>query len=56
MRNVHVCNIGISSIHGKELLRQLAFHQRVQKILHKTDVRHICEIGVRKIIHGNSCL
>ena len=27
MGNVHVCNIGISCIHGKELLRQLAFHQ-----------------------------
>ena len=27
MVNVHVCNIGISFFHGKELLRQLAFHK-----------------------------
>ena len=27
MENVHVFNIGIICIHGKELLRQLAFHQ-----------------------------
>ena len=26
MGNVHVCNIGVSSIHAKELLGQLSFH------------------------------
>ena len=31
MENVHVCNIGISDIHGKELLRQLAFHQEFKR-------------------------
>ena len=28
MVNVHVFNIGIICIHGKELLRQLAFHYK----------------------------
>ena len=32
MVNVHVCNIGISGIHGKELLRQLA---RIQYLVMK---------------------
>ena len=46
--NVHVFNIGINCIHGKELLRQLAFHQKYREQSHnETDVRHICEIGVR---------
>ena len=31
MGNVHVCNIGISSVYGKELLRQLAFHQEYKR-------------------------
>ena len=47
MGNVHVCNIGISSIHGKELLRHLAFHQEYKRPHNETNVRHICEIGVR---------
>ena len=33
MVNVHVCNIGIiSSVHGKELLRQFGVPSRIQKI------------------------
>ena len=31
MRNVHVCNIGISSIHGKELLGHLSFHHEDER-------------------------
>ena len=31
MGNVHVCNIGISGIHGEELLRQMAFHQEYKR-------------------------
>ena len=33
MVNVHVCHIGISCIHAKELFRQLAFHQEYKKHL-----------------------
>ena len=47
MENVHVCNIRISVIHGKELLRQLAFHHKYKRLHNETNVRHICEIGVR---------
>ena len=47
MRNVHVFNIGIICIHGEELLRQLAFHQKHKRSHNGTNVRHICEIGVR---------
>ena len=47
MVNVHVCNIGISCTHGEELLRQLAFHQEYKRSHNETNVRHICEIGVR---------
>ena len=47
MVNVHVLNIGIIGIHGKELLRQLAFHQEHKRSHIETNVRHICEIGVR---------
>ena len=47
MKNVHVCNIGISYIHVKELLRQLAFYQEYRRSHSETDVRYICEIGVR---------
>ena len=34
-------NIGIICIHGKELLRQLAFHQEYRRCHIETDVRHI---------------
>ena len=44
--NVHVCDIGISDIHGKELLRQLAFHQEHKRSHNESNDRHICEIGV----------
>ena len=70
MGNVHVCNIGISSIHGKELLSQSAFHQEYKRSHNETNDRHICTIGVRTrwdlwsennwlwrlIIHGSICL
>ena len=35
MGNVHVCNIGLSCIHGEELLRQLAFHQEYKDLTMK---------------------
>ena len=35
MLNVHVCNVGISCIRGKELLRQLAFHQEYKDLTMK---------------------
>ena len=67
MGNVHVCNIGISSIHGKELLGQLSFHHEYKRP--HIEIRHICNISVwtrwdlwsgnnwlGKIIHGNICL
>ena len=41
MGNVHVCNSGISSIHGKEFLRQSAFHQEYKRSHNETNVRHI---------------
>ena len=44
--NVHVCNIGISSIHRKELLGQLSFHHEYKRLHIETNVRHICKIGV----------
>ena len=47
MENVHVCNIGISVVHGEELLRQSAFHQEYKRSHNETNVRHICEIGIR---------
>ena len=46
MWNVHVCNIGISSIHGKELPGQLSFHHKYERSHLKTNVRHICKISV----------
>ena len=45
MVNAHVCNIGISCIHRKELLRQLAFHQEYKRPHNERNVRRICEIG-----------
>ena len=44
--NVHVCNIGISSIHGKELPEHLSFHREYRRPHTETNVRHICKIGV----------
>ena len=46
MGNVHVCNIGIICVHGKELLRQLAFHRKYNRFHTQTNVRHIYKIGV----------
>ena len=34
MVNVHVCNTGISSIHGKELPGQMSFHHEHKMISH----------------------
>ena len=47
MENVHVCNIGISSIHGKELHGQLSFHHEYKRSHIETHVRHIYKISVR---------
>ena len=47
MGNVHVFNIGVVCIHGKELLRHLAIHQEYKRSHNETNVRHIREIGVR---------
>ena len=44
--NVHDCNIGISSIHGKELPEQLSIHRKHNRSHTKTNVRHIFKIGV----------
>ena len=42
MRNVHVFDIESIYIHGKELLRQIAFHQKYREKSHfKEDVRDI---------------
>ena len=38
MRNVHVFNIGIVCIHGKELLRQSAFHQEYKRFHNEANV------------------
>ena len=44
--NVHVCNNGISRIHGKELPGQLSFHHEDKRSHIETNVRHICKISV----------
>ena len=44
--NVHHCNNGISSIHGKELREQLSVHREYKKRHTETNVRHIYKIGV----------
>ena len=44
--NVHVCNNGISSIHGKELPAQLSIHCEHDRSHTQTNVPHIYEIGV----------
>ena len=47
MGNVRVCNIGISSIDGKELITgQLSFHHEYKRSHIETNVRHICKISV----------
>ena len=46
MGNVHVCNNGISSIHGKELPEQMSFHGEYKRPRTETSVRHIYKIGV----------
>ena len=46
MVNVHVFNIGIIRIHGKQLLKQLAFHREYERSHIETNVRHIYKIGV----------
>ena len=49
LANVHVCNIGSICIHGKELLRQLVFHQKYRRSHNETDVRHIWKVVNRTI-------
>ena len=44
--NVHDCNNGISSIHGKELPEQLAIHCEYNRSHTQANVRHIYKIGV----------
>ena len=44
--NVHDCNNGISSIHGKELPEQLSIHCEHNRSHTQTNVRHIYKIGV----------
>ena len=46
MVNVHVCNIGINSVHGKELPGQSSFHHKYERSHIETNVRHICKIFV----------
>ena len=52
MGNVHVFNIGVICIHGKELLRQLAIHQEYQRSHNETNVRHIREMSEQDEIYG----
>ena len=49
MENVYVFNIASICIHGEELLRQLAFHQKYRRSHNETDVRHIWEMDIRTI-------
>ena len=51
MGNFHVCNNGISSIRGEEILGQLPFH-REYRSHNETHVGHICEIGEQDEIYG----
>ena len=46
MVNVHVCDIGISSIRGKELPGQSSLHHKYERSHIETNVRHIYKIGV----------
>ena len=41
MGNVYVFHIASICIHGEELLRQFAFHQKYRRSHNETDVRHI---------------
>ena len=45
--NVHVYNIGISSIFGKEFPRQSEFHCEYCRSHTEANVRHICKISGR---------
>ena len=54
LENVHDCNNGISSIHGKELPEQLSIHCEHDRSHIETNVRHIYEL-VGRIIHENTC-
>ena len=49
MGNVYVFYIASIWIHGKELLRQSAFHQKYRRLHNETNVRHIWEIDIRTI-------
>ena len=44
--NVHDCNNGIGSFHGKELPEQLSIHCKHNRSHTQTNVRHIYKIGV----------
>ena len=46
LENVHDCNNGFSSIHGKELPEQLSIHREHNRSHTQTNVRHIYKIGV----------
>ena len=58
MTNVHVFDIASICIYGKELLRQLAFHQKYRRSHDERDLRHISEqdeiYGVETIGWENS--
>ena len=66
--NVHVVNIGIICIHGKELLGQLAFHQEYKRShnekMFDISAKLVSEqdeiYGVKQLIgkthHGSICL
>ena len=49
MVNVYVFYIASICIHGEELVRQLAFHQRYRRSHNETDARHVWEIDNRTI-------
>ena len=44
--NVHDCNNGTTSIHGKKLSEQLSIHRKYNRSHTQTNVRHIYKIGV----------
>ena len=44
--SIQVCNIGISSIHGKELPEQLSLHRKHNRSHTQSNVRHIYKIGL----------
>ena len=49
MENVYVFYIASICIHGEDLLRQFAFHQKYRRCNNETDVRYIWEIDNRTI-------